>query len=112
MQLGYAHLPESGPLNETIEITDLKVHIVGSLEVYDAHKGRTDDARHAAGDRGIAHELWVVGKLSRGRIIVNQVILGHELKHLLQLHNPDVMSPFKLETFEACIMSRKPEECK
>jgi len=108
--LGYTSLPESSPLNETIAIKNLKVIIVGSLDQYQRRR-ITQDADDTAQPVKPRHEIWVVGKKLKGKIIINQVVLGYELKHLMHLIRPDVLCPYDLEAFEACIAIRSPKEC-
>lgn len=108
--IGYTYLPESLPLNETIVLRNLKVHIVGSLKKFGRNKFR-DDEKAPVDDPRRKHEIWVVGKKLKGKIIINQVVLGHELKHLMHLVRPEVVCPCRLETFEACIALRSAIEC-
>lgn len=108
--IGYTYLPESLPLNETIVLRNLKVHIVGSLKKFEREKFR-DDEKAPVDDPRRKHEIWVVGKKLKGKIIINQVVLGHELKHLMHLIRPEVVCPCRLETFEACIALRSAIEC-
>lgn len=109
--LGYTALPESSPLNETIVIENLRVIIIGSLDEY--HRRRItqgqDDTVQPMEPR---HDIWVIGKKLKGKIIINQVVLGYELKNLMHLIQPDVLCPCDLETFEACVALRSPKECR
>jgi len=108
--LGYTHLPESLPLNETIEIENLRVIIVGSIEDFERYKFKDEEDETAPHPKP-RHEIWIVGKKLKNKIIINQVVLGHELLHLMHLIDPDVICPGKLETFEACILLRSHIEC-
>ena len=109
--LGYSKLPKSVPINERIELSNLKVHIVGSMEAYERNKFREDEVgMNVEPER--KREIWVLGKKIKGKIIINQLILGHELKHLIHLNRSDVISPYQLEAFEACIVMHSPLDCK
>jgi hypothetical protein len=109
--MGYNTLPKSLPLNEKIELNNVKVHIVGSLEAYEKNRFREDEVGMNM-DPQRKREIWVLGKELKGKIIINQLVLGHELKHLIHLKQPDVINPCKLEDFEACIAIRSPLDCK
>lgn len=108
--LGYTSLPESSPLNETITIKNLRVIVVGSLDECRpvSITLNADDTAQPAEPRYV---IWVVGKKLKGKIIINQVVLGYELKNLLHLIKPDVLCPCDLEAFEACIAMRPAEAC-
>ena len=108
--LGYTSLPESSPLNETLIIKNLRVIIVGSLDQYQRRR-ITQNADDTAKPVEPRHEIWVVGKKLKGKIIINQVVLGYELKHLMHLIRPDVLCPYDLEAFEACIAIHPPTKC-
>ncbi len=108
--LGYTSLPESSPMNETIIIENLRVIIVGSLDEYQ-HRRITQEKDDTAQPAKTIHDIWVIGKKLKGKIIINQVVLGHELKHLMNLIRPDVLCPADLETFEACIALHPPTKC-
>jgi hypothetical protein len=43
----------------------------------------------------------VFGKMVNGKIIMNQVILGHEFNHLLNFENPKIADPDKLDDLGA-----------
>ena len=108
--LGYTSLPESSPLNETVVIKNLRVIIVGSLDQYQRRRitQNVDDTAQPVEPR---HDIWIIGKKLKGKIIINQVVLGYELKNLMHLIRPDVLCPCDRETFEACVAIRSPKEC-
>ena len=108
--LGYTSLPESSPLNETLIIENLRVIIVGSLDEYQSRR-ITHEKDYAAQPVEPSHEIWVIGKKLKEKIIISQVVLGYELKNLMHLIQPDVLCPCDLETFEACLALYPPTEC-
>lgn len=110
-QLGFDSLPESRPLNEKIVLNDIKVHIVGSLEEFEKNKFCVDKVGISV-DPGRKHEIWVVGKKLKGKIIINQIVLGNQLSHLIHFNRPDVACPSRMEDFEACILLESPMYCK
>ena len=108
--LGYTSLPVSSQLNKTIIIKNLRVIIVGSLDEYQSRR-ITHEKDYTAQPMEPRHDIWVIGKKLKGKIIINQVILGYELKNLMHLIQPDVLCPCDLEAFEACVAIRSPKEC-
>lgn len=109
--LGYTALPESSPLNKTMVIKNLRIHIVGREEQYQPRRITYDNDSPGQATEPI-HEVWVVGKKLKGKIILNQVVLGNELKHLMHLIDSEVACPCNMEAFEACVATHPPERCK
>ena len=108
--LGYTTLPESAPLNETMVIKNLRIVIVGRADV---HPSRTISGDPDAVGTVVepVHEIRVIGKKLKGKIILNQVVLGNELKHLMNALNPEVACPCEIEAFEACVAIHPPDQC-
>ena len=92
---GFATTDEAPELNMTLEIDNLKVHVVGSREFF-----KWDKARNGPGIAGYAtkkNHIWVFGRYAGGKIVLNQAILGHELNHLLNFKNGEIADPDELE---------------
>jgi hypothetical protein len=108
--LGYTSLPESARLNETRLIKNLRVIIVGNA---DALQSRTisSDPDTVARPMEPTHEIWVIGNKLKGKIILNQVVLGNELKHLMHTIDSEVACPCEMEAFEACVAIHPPGQC-
>ena len=100
IQKGFASFDKTPDLHEVIELKNIKVHIVG-------------DRKHFKWDRAAAYgspvagyatrknEIYVFGKLVKGKVVLNQAILGHELTHLLNFKNPNIANPDKLDDIGA-----------
>ncbi|MCF8146716.1 MAG: hypothetical protein K9N21_22645 [Deltaproteobacteria bacterium] len=109
--LGYTALPESSPLNKTMAIKNLRINIVGREDQYQPRR-ITYDNDSPGQPMEPSHEIWVVGKKLKGKIILNQVVLGNELKHLMHSIDSEVACPCNIEDLEACVATHPPERCK
>lgn len=110
IQVGYGELPTSDPLNKTLVIKNLKIIIVGRYAQDQDLKtvSSSDDTAQAMQS---THEIRVMGKKLKGKIILNQVELGNRLKSLMHLIDPEVLCPCRREDFEACVAVRPPNQC-
>lgn len=96
LQQSLESVPEIPELDTVIELKNVKIHIVG-------HRNRFDYAKAAAYGSPVAgyarpnNEIWLLGKMVEGKIVLDQAILGHELKHLLHFKNPNVVDPDRME---------------
>lgn len=79
-------ISKSDELN--IKINDVVIHIISDRK-YMPCKNK-DTVGCASRD-----EVWVLGYLYKGKIIINSEVLGHEMWHIIQqrypdkIHNPD-----------------------
>jgi len=98
MQRSFDMLPEDLKLKKTIVLKDVKIHIVGHCGQYDFADFR-DPNKRVVGYATTNNEIWVIGKRVNGKIIINQIVLGHELAHLLSYQDllgmisPDLYDP-------------------
>ncbi len=103
IQKGFACLgktPELQKLHEVIELKNVKIHVVGDRRFFKWYKAAAYGSP-IAGYATKMNEIFVFGKLVKGKIVVNQAILGHELNHLLNFKNPKVANPDKLDDLGA-----------
>lgn len=107
--LGYTALPPSDPLNKTLVIKNLKVISVGREDRTGPTSMHPHD--HTAQPMQPRHEIRIVGKQLKGKIILNQVVLGNTLKYLMHNIDPTVMCPCRREDFEACVAVHPPGRC-
>lgn len=100
MQRGFAKLYSPSDLHEIVKIRDVTIHIVGDRKYF-----RWDRASaYGSPVQGYAtrkNEIWVFGTVVKGRIVLNQAILGHEFNHLLQFNHPQVHNPDLLDDIGA-----------
>ncbi len=96
----FGSLGESPTLNEVIDLGGVKVHIVGHRQFFNYQRA----AAYGSPVVGYAtsnNEIWVFGKVVRGKIVINQAVLGHELMHLLGFKNRDIADPDRLDDLGA-----------
>ena len=94
-------------LNETIEIKNMKIHIVGDRSRFPWEKAAAYGSPiHAYATTN--NEIFVLGKRLGDKIVVNQAILGHELNHLLNFSSSKVADPDRLDHLEWCSVGNLP----
>ena len=100
MQRAFVALEPAPDLYETVTLEKVTVHIVG-----DRRKMNWDRASAmGSGVLGYARrngEIWVLGTVVDGRIVLNQAVLGHEVNHLLRFADPNVADPDRLDKIGA-----------
>lgn len=90
-------LEESPNLHEVVTIKNVKVHIVGHRRFFSWDRAEAYGSP-VAGYANTKNEIWLFGKILKGRIVLNQAILGHEFNHLLNYQNPKIANPDKLDS--------------
>ena len=93
-------LDEAPNLNEVIDLGGVRVHVVGNRQFFNIRQASAYGSP-IVGYATSANEIWVFGRRVKGKIVVNQAVLGHELMHLLQFKNPRVADPDKLDDLGA-----------
>ena len=96
MQKGFTSVKETPNLHKVITIKEVKIHIVGNRALFDWNVAAAYGSPVAA-YANTKNEIWIIGKETKGKIIVNQAILGHEFKHLLNFSNPEIANPDLLD---------------
>ena len=104
-------LPETPSLYEVVEIEKLTIHIVSDRKDFDWEKAR-DEEKGIAAYANTNNKISILGKKIGGEIIVNQFILGHEFKHILNFNDPDIVDPHDRATMEYCIGKKLEALCK
>ncbi len=97
LQQGMEAIPESPELHSVIELKNVKIHIVGNRKHFNYEKAATYGSP-VAGYARPNNEIWLLGKIVKGKIVLNQAVLGHELKHLLNFQDDRVANPDELES--------------
>jgi len=100
IQKGFASLEKTTDLHEIIELRNIKVHIVGDRKYFKWQKAAAFGSP-VVGYATTKNEIFLFGKVVKGKIIINQAILGHELNHLLNFKNPKIANPDKLDDLGA-----------
>ncbi len=91
-QQGMDAIPETPELHEVVRLRNVKIHVVGHRKHFKYGKA----AAYGSPIAGYAqrnNEIWLLGKVVEGQIVLNQAILGHEFKHLLHFKNDKVADP-------------------
>ncbi|MEW6667878.1 MAG: hypothetical protein AB1512_21925 [Thermodesulfobacteriota bacterium] len=96
----FACLDESPNVNEVVDLGGVKVHIVGHRQYFN-YKRAAAYGSPVAGYATSNNEIWLFGRLVKGKIVVNQAVLGHELMHLLNFKNPKIADPDRLDDLGA-----------
>ena len=100
IQKGFASLDKTPDLHEVIELKNVRVHIVGDRKYLKWDSAAAYGAP-VAGCATNKNEIYVFGKKVRGKVVLNQSILGHELTHLLNFKNSRIANPDKLDDIGA-----------
>ena len=91
-QRAFALLEPTPDLYETVTLEKVTIHMVGDRSKMDWDRA----SAVGSGVLGYAKrngEIWVLGKMVNGKIVLNQAVLGHELAHIISWENPAVMNP-------------------
>lgn len=107
----FSALPETPSLYEVVEIEKLTIHIVSDRKDFGWKKARDKEKGIAAYAKS-NNSISILGKKIGGEIIVNQFILGHEFKHILNFNDPDIVDPHDRATMEYCIGKKLEALCK
>ena len=100
-QKAFESYPETSGLYEVVELKNIKIYIVGNRHDFNWQYA----SAFGSPIQGYAtrnNEIWVIGKRLNDKIIVNQVVLGHELNHLLNFKDQGFANPDNLDQIELC----------
>lgn len=93
-------LEELPNLHEIILLKNVKVHIVGHRRLFGWDRAAAYGSP-VAGYANRKNEIWLFGRVRKGKILLNQAVLGHELNHLLNFVNPKIADSDKLDDLGA-----------
>lgn len=93
-------MEESPNLHEVFLLKNVKVHIVGHRRHFNWERAAAYGSP-VVGYANRKNEIWLFGKIVKGKIVLNQSVLGHEFNHLLNLKNPKIADPDKLDDLGA-----------
>jgi len=89
-------LRETPELHEIIELSNgLKIHIVGNTDKFEWDYARISEHRILGYFNPETNEIWILGKVHKGKLIVNEATLGHEMLHYLGSICPGLADPDK-----------------
>lgn len=98
----FRSLPETPALNRVVEIKEVTIHMVSDRKDFDWDKARNKKTGVAA-YADTRNQISILAKKIGGKIVINQIILGHEFKHLLNFKDRDIVDPDDRQTMESCI---------
>lgn len=104
-------MPETPDLYEVVQIDKVTIHIVSDRKDFTWEKARNIE-KGIAGYATTNNEIGILGKKIGKKIVVNQFILGHEFKHILNFNDPDIVDPHDRATMEYCIGKKLEDLCK
>lgn len=96
IQQGFALIEESPDLYEVVELKNVKVYIVGHRRHFN-YKSVAAYGSPIIGYATTKNEISLFGKIVKGKIVIDQAVLGHELNHLLHFKNNKIVNPDKLD---------------
>jgi len=97
---GFDSLAPTPNLHEVVVLKEVTVHIVGHRSLFDWNVAAAYGSPIMA-YANTKNEIWILGKVIKDRIVINQAILGHEFKHLLNFKNPVIANPDQLDELGA-----------
>lgn len=100
IQKGFSQLKETPDLHKVIVLKEVKIHIVGHRSLFSWNVAAAYGSPIAA-YANTNNEIWIIGTLVNGKVVINQAVLGHELKHLLNFKEPGVANPDALDDLGA-----------
>jgi len=104
-------LPETPNLYEVVRIDKVTIHIVSDRKDFTWEKARDRETGIAA-YATTNNQIDILGKKIGNRTVVNQFILGHEFKHILNFNDPEIVDPHDRATMEYCIGKKLEALCK
>ena len=93
-------LEVSPELHEVVLLKNVRIYIVGNRRFFSWDRAAAYGSP-VAGYANRKNEIWLFGRIVKGKIILNQAVLGHELNHLLNFKNPKIADPDKLDDLGA-----------
>lgn len=100
IQKGFASMDETPNLYEVVSLDRVKVHVVGRREQFNYQRAAAYGSP-VAGYATSGNEIWLFGRAAKGKVVLNQAILGHEFMHLLNFKNPHIANPDQLDDLGA-----------
>ena len=92
-------------------IDKLTIHIVSDRKDFSWEKAQHEETR-IVGFANSRKEIGILGKKIGTKIVVNQMVLGHELKHVLNWIDPQIVDPHDKGTMEYCIGKGYEKACR
>lgn len=93
----YAHnlIPKDESFHKIINLKNIKIHIVSDPLLINPKNLLALGFNLLGCATSSNNEIYIIGHKSKGKIFVNQAILGHEIAHLLNFKDPSIPNPDK-----------------
>ncbi len=93
------HYLEKDPnFDTTITLKNVKIRIVGDRnKFYGPYAQNKSVKGYVKIKKDDSAEIYLLGYRANGKIVVNQLVLGHEINHILSQKNKEIADPDKLE---------------
>ncbi len=90
----FHHLETASDLDTTIILRNVKIRIVGNRNKFFGPSALNESVSgYVKINKDDSAEIHILGYRSKGKIIVNQLVLGHEINHILSHKNKKIANP-------------------
>ena len=94
----YHHLEAAEDLDMTVTLNTVKIRIIGDQDKFRGRYGLSESVSgYVRINKDHTAEICILGYRANGKIVVNQLVLGHELTHILNHKNRAIAEPDKIE---------------
>jgi acylphosphatase len=94
IQSAYNSLDEASDIDTTLTLKNIKVRIIGDRDKFLSRYALDKSVRgYVKINNDDSAEIYLIGYRQKGKIIVNQIVLGHEINHILNHKNNRIADP-------------------
>lgn len=90
----YSSLKEASDIDTTVTLKDVKIRIIGDRDKFLNRYAFDDTVKgYVKINSDDSAEIYLLGYRQKDKIIVNQMVLGHEINHILNHKNSRIADP-------------------
>lgn len=94
IESAYSSLDEASDIDTTVTLQNIKIRIIGDRDKFLSRYAFDKSVRgYVKINNDDSAEIYVLGYRQKGKIIVNQIVLGHEINHILSHKNGQIANP-------------------
>ena len=94
----FYHLEKASDFDTTITLKNVKIRIVGDRNKFLRHNALDESVKgYVKINKDDSAEIYILGYRVQEKIVVNQMVLGHEINHILSHKNPNIANPDTLK---------------
>jgi hypothetical protein len=94
IESAYNSLDEASDIDTTLTLKNIKVRIIGDRDKFLSRYALDKSVRgYVKINSDDTAEIFVLGYRQKGKIIVNPIVLGHEINHILSHQNSRIADP-------------------